>query len=86
MHFIYGLLTLAIGFVIVYKSEDLLRFFGPIGFFDRYLGTEGGSRLGYKIIGLLFIFAGFMLMTGLWGSFMRWLLSPLIRAGQGLGQ
>ena len=82
MNFIYGLLLTGVGFLIIYKTEDLLSFFGPIGFFDRYLGTEGGSRLGYKFIGLLVMFAGIMMMTGLWGSFMRWLLSPLINVSK----
>ena len=53
MHIIFGLIILVIGAIVTIKSESLLNSFGSIGWFDRHLGTEGGSRLGYKLIGIL---------------------------------
>ena len=70
---------MVIGFLIVIKSEWMLNNFGRIGFFDRKLGTEGGSRLGYKLTGMLFIFLGVLSVTGLIGGFMAWLVSPLTK-------
>jgi hypothetical protein len=79
MNIIYGLALLGIGVAIVIKSEALLSAFGRIAFFEQHLGTEGGSRLGYKLIGLLFSALGIMMMTGLINGFMTWLVSPLVR-------
>ena len=56
MKFIVGIIIMGIGLMIVIKSESMLSMFGSIGFFDKYLGTEGGSRLGYKLIGMFLIF------------------------------
>ncbi|RLC38996.1 hypothetical protein DRH27_00885 [Candidatus Falkowbacteria bacterium] len=79
MKFIIGIILLVIGLLIVIKSEWMLNNFGRIGFFDRKLGTEGGSRLGYKLVGMLFIFLGVLCVTGLIGGFMSWLTAPLTK-------
>ncbi len=79
MYIIIGLIILAIGVAIVIKSEAMLNSFGRIEFFERHLGTEGGSRLGYKIIGLATIFIGFLIMTNMINGFLNWVLSPLLR-------
>lgn len=70
---------MAVGVLIVIKSEVMLNTFGRIDFFERYLGVEGGSRLGYKIIGILAIFIGFLVMTDMIGGFLEWILAPLLR-------
>ncbi len=72
---------MVVGAAIVIKSESVLKFFGRIGFFEKYLGTEGGSRLGYKIIGLLFFFLGLLTMTGMIEGFVLWLFGPILRLG-----
>jgi len=79
MNIVIGAIILAVGALIVIKSEAVLNMFGRIEFFERYLGTEGGSRLGYKLVGLLAIFIGFLIMTNLIGGFLEWVLSPLLR-------
>jgi hypothetical protein len=77
MHIIYGIIIIAIGITMVYKSESLLSFFGRVSTFEHYLGAEGGSRLGYKLLGLFVAFIGVLIMTDLIDGFMRTLLSPL---------
>ncbi len=79
MNIIYGIAMIAIGFAIIAKSEALLSFFGRVSFFEQHLGSEGGSRLGYKLVGLIILFIGILTMTGLIDGFMRWLVSPLVR-------
>lgn len=79
MHIVIGMLILAAGVFIVIKSEAMLNGFGRLEFFEKYLGTEGGSRLGYKIVGLLAIFIGFLVMTNMIGGFLQWILAPLLR-------
>lgn len=82
MRIIFGLAIIAIGALIVIKTEGLLNAFGRIEFFERHLGSEGGSRLGYKLIGLIVIFIGMLIATNMIGGFMGWLLSPLINASR----
>lgn len=67
------------GAFITIKSEKMLEFFGRIEFFENKLGTSGGSRLGYKLVGLLIFFLGILTMTGLIGGFLEFVLSPLLK-------
>ena len=78
-HFILGAIIMAIGVLMVIKSEAMLNTFGSIGFFERHLGVEGGSRLGYKLVGFLTIFIGVLIMTNMIGGFLTWMLSPLLK-------
>ena len=82
MNIIGGIFIIIIGALIVVKSEVLLGTFGRIGFFERYLGMEGGSRLGYKLIGVLTIFLGTLIMTGMIGGFLFWILAPILKYSQ----
>jgi len=70
---------LLLGSLIVAKSEKVLELFGRMEFFETKMGTMGGSRLGYKLIGLIFVFFGIITMTGLVDGFMNWALSPLLK-------
>ena len=79
MHIILGLIMMVVGFLIVIKSEWMLNNFGRIGFFDQHLGAEGGTRLGYKLIGILVIFLGFLVLTGMIRDLLMWIFSPMIR-------
>jgi len=82
MHIIFGLIIIVVGALIVIKSEAMLNAFGRIEFFERYLGGEGGSRLGYKLVGLIVIFIGFLIMSNMVNDFLGWMLSPIINAGR----
>lgn len=78
----FGLVLIIVGTLIVMKTEWLMQNFGRVAWFEKNLGAEGGSRLGYKLMGLLAIFAGLLFMTGLMGGFMNWALSPLTKVRQ----
>jgi len=79
MHIFYGLLMIIAGAMIVAKAEWMLNNFGRIGFFDNYLGSSGGTRLGYKLIGLVAIFFGILVVTNMIGAFATWMLGPLLK-------
>lgn len=81
-HIFLGLVIMAGGGFLIIKTEWLMNNFGRIAWFEEKLGSEGGSRLGYKLIGLVILFFGILVLTGSGPEFMRWLLSPLIRGGQ----
>lgn len=76
---ILGLATVFFGSLFVVKTESFLNNFGRIGFFENHLATSGGSRLGYKLIGVFLIVMGFMITTGLISGFINWLISPLTK-------
>lgn len=82
MYILAGIIILAVGVFLVIKSEAMLSAFGRIEFFERHLGVEGGSRLGYKLMGLIVIFIGFLVMTNMIGGFLEWALSPILRYNQ----
>jgi hypothetical protein len=82
LHFLIGLALMAVGIMITLKSEAMLNAWGRIQWCEDHLGIEGGSRLGYKLIGLLVFFIGLLLATGLYSGFMQGLLSPIINAGK----
>ncbi len=79
MKIIGGLILIAIGALIVIKSENIFRNLGRISWFEKHLGAEGGSRLGYKLIGLIVIFFGLLMASGTFDGFLKFLVSPLTR-------
>ncbi len=79
LRFFLGLIILTIGVIIIIKTESFLRGFGRIYFFEKHFGQEGGSRLGYKVIGMFGIFIGVLIMTGMINGFIEWFLSPLLK-------
>lgn len=79
IHIPLGLIILTVGVAIVAKSEWLINNFGRIGFFEQHLGTSGGSRLGYKLAGLIVVFVGFLVLTNMIGGFIMWATSPLTK-------
>ena len=81
-HFFGGLVMIALGALVVIKSEWVYNNFGPIAWFEEHLGSEGGSRLGWKLIGLIVVFFGILVMTNLVGGFFMWVLSPLLKYTQ----
>ncbi|OGF24956.1 hypothetical protein A2331_00235 [Candidatus Falkowbacteria bacterium RIFOXYB2_FULL_34_18] len=85
MNLIIGLIIITLGVLLVAKSEALLSNFGRIDFFEQHLGTSGGSRFGYKLIGVFVIFLGIMILTNMIGGFIEWILSPLLKYSRALG-
>jgi len=72
----------AAGSGLVIKTEWFLNNFGRIGWFEEKLGAEGGSRLGYKLVGTALILIGVITMTGSGSDMMLWILSPLLKYNQ----
>jgi len=81
MYIIFGLVALVVGLFLVIKTDSMLDMFGRVGFFEKHLGA-GGSRLGYKLVGIFVIFLGILSVTGSIEGFILWVLSPLISLNQ----
>lgn len=62
------LFGVAFGSLMVIKAEWFLRTFGRIAWAEKNLGTEGGSRLFYKLLGIVAIIISFMGFTGFLGG------------------
>ncbi|MDD2680502.1 MAG: hypothetical protein PHE20_00180 [Patescibacteria group bacterium] len=76
--FILGILIIAVGTFLVLKTEWFMDNFGRMAWFEDKLGSDGGSRLGYKLVGIVAIFIGIVLLSGNGSNFFTWMLSPLI--------
>jgi len=68
MSFLYGLIIVIVGVLMVIKTEFFYRLVGRVNWAERYLGTEGGTRLFLKLLGILIILLGFTVMVGLWNE------------------
>ena len=78
MYFIFYLLATLIGSLLLIKTEWFLNNFGRIQWAEMHLGTEGGSRLFYKLLGILIIFISFLFITGLMQKLLLKFLSPFL--------
>ncbi len=65
-----GLVLVVIGAAITIKANQVYEWFGSMDWADRYLGA-GGSRLMYRLIGIIMCLIGFMVATNLWGAFLH---------------
>lgn len=79
-NFIGGLLIAVAGFLLVWKSEWIINNLGRIPWAEQHLGSEGGSRLMYKLIGIIIIMAGFLYATNLGNAFLGWIASTIFGA------
>jgi len=82
MFIVIGALIIAAGIFLVVKTDWFLSNFGPITWFESKLSSDGGSRLGYKLIGIIFLIIGIIVMTGSGDDFIRWILGPILKYNQ----
>ena len=68
--FIFGVISALLGLGMILKTEWLIENFGTSNWAEAKMGTSGGSRMLYKLIGLALIFIGFLLITGLFEGFL----------------
>lgn len=79
MKYIIGILAIAVGCLLVIKTEWFIQNFGTNAWAEQHLGASGGTRLMYKLIGLAIIFIAMMGMTGLLGGFIMGTFGKLFR-------
>ena len=78
MTFFIELLIIGLGMLLVIKTQWIYDFTGPIDFAERFLGSEGGTRLFIKLLGLLMIIGSFLAMTGLLGAMVDGIFGSLL--------
>jgi len=77
--FFLGLLIVFVGFIFIWQTEWFLRNAGRIAFAEKWLGTEGGSRLMYKLIGTIIIIGGLLHANNLSGSVFKKIIKIVFR-------
>lgn len=77
MRIIIGIALVAIGFLLIWKTEPIIQFTGYNDWAEQHLGTEGGTRLLCKLVGIAFIFFGMMAITNLHKGFLEATLGSL---------
>ncbi len=83
MRIFAGLVISIAGIFITMKSEWFYENMGSIPWAEQWLGSSGGSRLFYKLMGVTATFIGFFMVTGLLGKFILWALSPFFAGLKG---
>lgn len=76
-----GAVIAAAGTFFVVKTQQVLDLFGTIEWAEQKLGG-GGSRLFYKLLGIVFIIFGFIIITNLWNAFLEATLGSVFTAPQ----
>ena len=78
MRYFLGLLAVLVGVGMILKTEWLIQNFGTNAWAEAKLGSSGGSRLFYKLIGIGFVFIGFLLITNLFQGFIEGTVGKLL--------
>ena len=73
-----GLLIMAVGFLMVWKTETLYSWFGTVDFAEQKLGS-GSSRLFYKLLGILVAFLGIFTATNIISDILTSFASLFVR-------
>ncbi len=65
-----GILGVAAGIHLVIKTDWYLENFGTSDWAEQKFASSGGSRMFYKLIGIVIIMVGFLAATGMLGGFL----------------
>lgn len=77
MKYFIALIVVLIGVFMVLKTDWIYAFTGPIDWAEAHLGTEGGTRVLIKILGVLLILFAFFGITGFLGDIVGGIFGPL---------
>ncbi len=80
LHILLGLVIAAAGIALVLKTQAIINLLGPMDWAEAKLGS-GGTKLLYKLFGVLVVFVGFMIATNLWDAFLQATLGSLFNFG-----
>lgn len=77
MKYFLCLLAIIAGFFLVKYSEKIVQNFGLVDWAEHYLGTYGGTRLMWKLIGVAFIVGAFLVISGLMNTILISIFAPI---------
>lgn len=76
MNYVFGILFIIIGFLIVWKSNWMYENFGAIDYAESKMSSWGGTKFFYKLIGIAIIIFSFLFMSGGLVSVLQKIFSP----------
>ncbi len=76
MVYLWSAIAVVIGTLLIIYTEWLVSNFGRIAWAEQHLSTEGGTRIFYKLIGVLIILAAFLAVTGDLGLLLGQIFAP----------
>ncbi len=75
MRFVYGILAIAIGTILLKYNFRLVNYTGRQDWIESKLGS-GSTYLAYKLFAVIIVVGGILAITGLGAGLLRWALSP----------
>lgn len=75
-----GILVAIGGYLMVWKTQFFLEALGTVDWAERNLGA-GGSRMLYKLIGIVIILIGFLAITNLYDMVIGGIVASLFGRG-----
>ena len=70
MRYFIGIALVLLGVACVLKTEWFVQNFGLNSWAEEKFGMSGGTRLMYKVLGIIFIFFGFLAITNMIEGFL----------------
>lgn len=80
MKYVLGILVIALGALMVIKTQWFIENFGYSDWAETKIGG-GGTRLMYKVLGIIFIFGSVLAMTGALGEILFGIFGSLFTGG-----
>lgn len=79
MKFFIGIIAILLGTLVVIKTEWFVENFGASSWAEEHMGSSGGTRMLYKLIGIALILGAMMMMTGLLQIILLNIFAPMFR-------
>ncbi len=77
MSIVIGIILFILGIIITLKAEWMYDNFGALETIEHYFRTSGGTRVFWKLFGILISFIGIMIATHLIEAVLLAVLRPL---------
>ncbi len=78
MKYVYSFFVILAGFLLVKYSNWLVNNFGYIDSAEHWLGSYGGTRLLWKLIGIALIVGALLVISGFMNNILLAIFSPLM--------
>jgi|TARA_B100001971_G_C18203570_1_gene546141 hypothetical protein len=75
---IIGIILIIGGFLLAWKNEDVVGFTGYNAWAESKMGTMGGTRMLYKLLGVAAIFIGILAITNMHQGFLEGTVGRLL--------
>lgn len=81
MLYLWAAIAVIIGTLMILYTDWLVANFGRVAWAEQHLGTEGGTRIFYKLVGTIIILFAFLGITGTLGDIVRGIFAPRTPSG-----